>query len=1043
MKLSEFSVKNSLVLDVIAVFLVIAGIIGIVQLKREAFPTIDFDAVLVQTIYPGSTPQEIEKLITIPIEDELKSVDDIDSIDSTSSEGISIIGIKIDQDAVNKDKVINDIQRAVDRVEDFPDDLEDRPIVKELSTKNQPTITVSIAGDIDESKLQDYARNLETELLDIPGVGKITRSGWRDREIHVEMNLQTMAKEYISLSEVIQALKSHNVSIPGGTFYDETNEYILRTSGEFYTAKEIANVVVRSNTDGRQILVKDVAKVVDTFKEERIIHKTKGKRAINLTVIRKASGDTIDIVDQVRQILDHYQTLSHDIDVSYFNDISYYIKRRINVLSNNGWLGMALVVLCLFTFLSFRVAFGACIGIPISLLTTFAIMYWSGISINLLSMFGLIMVLGMLVDEDIVISENIYRHLEEGYSPERACIEGSTEVSRAVIATVSTTLAAFLPLYLMSGIMGKFVKNIPQIVTITLVASLSVAIVMLPSHLFHLTRHLQRDSSKPKVKNKAFFLRLRNFYESMLCKALKYKYRFTLLLCLLLIVSLADAVLHMKLILFPTKGIEIFHIRTEGESGQQLADTERNIKGLENLILKLPKEELDNFITDVGYIQEDNEGARTDRGSHIGQIVVYLTPEQNRKRTSTEIVESLREQAIKLPGFKTISFEEAKGGPPIGKPIDLKVKGNDLEKLKELSVELANFIKNIEGVTDIKNDSEQFMDTLLIDIDPAKAAQAELNVRDIALAVRSAFEGTTATSIKNTDEEINVVVKLPYESRYKKDDLINLLIKNKRNNLIPLNRVAQIKNDVSLRYIKHDDGMRAMTITANVNEKVTTSFKANSVIKKAYGDFTLKHPGYTLSFGGEQEDTQESLTSLLNALYIAIGLIFIILVAMFRSISFPLLILFTIPFSVIGVVIAFEVHQLPISFMVLLGMVGLTGVVANSAIIVIDFIQKARERGMSQQESILQGALLRFRPVLLTSLTTALGVIPAAYGLGGLDPFIQPMALTLNYGLIFGALLSLFFVPCLVAILDDLKTFVGYKGRQTAGEVIQTKSTEI
>lgn len=1022
MKLSQLSVNNSTLIHVISVFLILMGILSMMRLNREAFPNFSFDTVSIQTIYPGSTPQEVEKLITIPIEEELEGLDDIDEIKSYSAEGISMITVIIDEDAQNKDRVINEIQRAVDRVQDLPSDLEDKPLVQEITTKNKPVITMSLSGEVSESKLQDYALAMEKDVLDIPNVSKVVRSGWRDKEIWVEVNPSESSKEYVSLLEIIEALQFQNVSIPGGNFYKNKSEYLIRTSGEFETADEVKKVIVRSNTSGNNLRVEDVAKVSDGFEEEKIISKTNGKKTINLTVIKKHKGDTIDIVTNLHELSDVFKKqVKNKIDISFFNDMSFYIKRRLNVLVTNGILGMILVVISLFVFLSFRVAVAACMGLPITILSTFTLMYFFDVSINLLSMFGMIMVIGMLVDEEIVVSENIYRYLEKGENVDTATIKGADEVSRAVIATVLTTIAAFIPMFLMSGIMGKFVRNIPTVVNMTLIASLTVALFILPSHISHLMKGLKR-SDLPEVKEKGFFTRMQSFYLKLLEKTLHRRYLTFTLVTLTLIFSIGVASKYMHFVLFPNAGVERFFIRAKGELGDSLEYSEKKIKPIEDIVATLPPEELDNFVTDIGILSQGDDDTETERGSHVSQITVFLHPESSRNRSADQIIEYLRPLVEKNSQFSEITFEKARAGPPLGKAIDVKVRGDDLKTLKEITKKISAFAKTIQGVSDVQDDTEQVIDIMMIDVDPVEASRAKLSVQKIASIIRTAFQGSVATTIKNSEEDIDVVVKLPIEKRYDMNSLNELLIPNDQQALIPLNKVAKVKIGKTLRIIKHDDGTRIMSVTGNVDEANTSSLIVSAKIQEQFKNISLDYPGYSIKFSGEQEKTQESLASLVQAFLLSIGLIFIILVAMFRSLSYSIIILMTIPYSIIGVVFAFFVHSLPLSFMAILGLVGLTGVVANSGIIMIDFIQKAVHASEDNlHTAIMEGAKLRFRPVILTTLTTALGVIPAAYGIGGLDPYIQPMALTLNYGLVFGAVLSLFFVPAMVAIFHDIK----------------------
>lgn len=628
----------------------------------------------------------------------------------------------------------------------------------------------------------------------------------------------------------------------------------------------------------------------------------------------------------------------------------------------------------------------------------------------------------MLVDEDIVISENIHRHLQEGKSNEEATILGAGEVGRSVIATVATTLAAFIPLYLMSGIMGKFIRNIPIIVNITLIASLIEALFILPSHLSDLTRkiHTDRIQKNKHLRERRFYQHMLALYEKTLGTCLKHRYRFSAVSLLLLVVVGLNAIYRMPFVLFPSRGIEIFFIKVEGEPADTVEVTEKKFDPIEKIVASLPKNELDNFVTQIGIVQQDPDDPYTDRGTHLGQVIVYLTPERQRDRTAEEIIGAIRPEIEKASTFKKLSFERVHPGPPVGRDVEVRIRGEDFSILNRLAEKYIGALQKIDGVNDLQSDYRPGKTEIRVLVDREKAAQVFLTPADVATAVRNAFEGMVATTIKKSDEEIEVVVKFPVAYRWKREALDELLIPNRLGNLIPLNKIGTLKEEKGLEMIKHFDGLRSVSVTANLDETRVTPLRLMQRIGHEMKDILLPYPGYAVHYGGQNEETRESLGSLFNALYIALGLIFIIMIAMFRSISQSLIILVTIPFGLIGVVIGLEMHGFPLSFMAMLGMVGLAGIVCDSGLIMIDFINNSRKRGADKMKSIMEGSLLRFRAILLTTLTTVLGVLPSAYGIGGNDPFIQPMALAMNYGLVVGAFLSLFLVPCLMAITDDL-----------------------
>lgn len=1023
--LVEFSIRNTLLINLLFIFIIIAGAITIFQIQREAHPNISFDIVVISTYYPGATPEEVEKLITIPIEKELKQVDEIKEISSVSADGISNIIVKMEENADNKDKVINDIQRAVDRVDDFPSNLRDKPFVKDIKTKDRPVIEISLSGNMDEWELRKHAKALEKRIADLPSVSRVDMMGYRNEEIWVEVDQKTLEEQHLNIESISQAIAQQNQAIPGGKYYLDGKEYSLRTTGEYDNHQDIKKTIVRASSLGKWIQVQDIANVFPSFEEETIINKSKGTRSINLTVVKKSTGDTITLVDQTKHIVDEYKlTAGSGLNTSYINDLAYYIKRRQNVLINNGFWGMILVIVIMFTFLSARTAVAACLGILTAISLTFTLMHFLNVSFNLISMFGLIMVMGMLVDEDIVISENIYRHIELDKSPEDATVKGVVEVAKPLFVTVLTTVAAFVPILMMGGIMGKFTRSIPIVVTITLIASLFQAVCILPSHLYHLNKGLFKIKRAKVKKTNTFFHRLIQKYKRIMLHCLHYRYLYSLGMLILFISIVSFAVLKMKFILFPSDAIEEFYVKVELPEGNTLLNTSNKISEIEEIVSTIPKEELDAFTTTVGIVQQDANDPETIRTSYVGQITIFLTPEVKRTRKTQEIIEDLRTKVKNLKGFVRIDFDMVRMGPPVGKPIQIRISGDDFHTLQNISQNFKDELSTIDGVTDVKDDYKINKDEIKITIDPIKAAQTDLTVEQIALTIRNAFDGKVATTIKTSEEEIDVLVKLADKLKYDKNTLNNLLIPNKNNQLIRLDHLATFEKTKGVMAIQHFDGIRTINVTSNIDENITSPLAVSQHLEPLYNKTLREHPNYTLNFGGEVQETSESLMNLFTAFYLAAALILLILVASFRSLLQPMAIMMTIPFSIIGVIIAFNIHQKPLSFLAILGMIGLTGVVVDSGIIMIDFANQLKKQGYEIHEAIIEGAATRLRAVVLTSLTTFVGIAPAAYGIGGSDPFIKPMALALSYGLLFGAALTIFYIPIFLAIAEDIRSFI-------------------
>jgi len=1018
-KIFEFSVRNSLFVNLLSLFILVAGIFSLFALRREAFPNISYDTVMVQTDYYGAPPEEVEKLVTMELEDELKEVSGIDEMTSISSENISLIIIKIDPDETDKSRIVNDIQRAVDKVDNLPLGSED-PEVDELRSRDFPVINVSLSGEMSELSLQKLARKLEIRLLDLRDVARIDRVGWRDREIWVEVDPERVREDRISLLDIMVALRDQNRNLPGGTLTTSRGDYLVRTIGEFETAEEVSQVIIRANDLGNWVRVSDVATVKDAFEEDDVIEKTFGTQAINLTVVKKEKGDIIRLVEQVKGAVSEFQKgAPEELKISYFDDYSYYVKRRLNVLKNNGAIGLTFVVLALLLFLTRSVAIMTAIGIPIALMAAFLVMQTMGLTINLITMFGLIMVLGLVVDDAIIVAENIYRHMERGLPPKQAAVEGASEVALPVLTTVLTTIVAFVPLFFMGGIIGKFIRAIPFVVIIALAASLFECFVIMPSHL----ADFAKVSTSGSKKKGGWFLAIQSGYLVVLRWVIGHRYKAISGFVLCFIGAIFLYVSMMRFVLFPQGLIEEFFIRGKAPIGTSLAETEIRMRHLENIVKTLPESELDNFVTQVGMVREDVRDPYAERGSHVAQIHVFLTPDKsNGRRKADEIIEDIRSQSSEYEDlFDEISFEKVRAGPPVGKPVSVRLRGDDFSMLEEAAEKMKAFLIGIPGLKDVKDDFDPGKKELRIEVDEEAATKAFLTITRIATTVRNAIDGGIATTIQKTDEEIDVIVRYPEDQTTSREIFDSIYIPNRLGNLVPLKKVATLKEIEGVNVVKHFDRKRMINVMADVDEKVITPLDVEKIVRTYYEENLAKqYPELILSFSGEQEETQKSLRDFVRALFLALFLIFIILAANFNSIVRPLIVMLAIPFGIVGVIVIFFLHGQPISFMALLGIIGLSGVVVNDSIVLVDFITSLRKKGMKEFESILEAGKLRLRPVILTTITTLVGLMPIAYGLGGSDPFLKPMALAISWGLVFATILTLLLIPCAYSVSDDV-----------------------
>jgi len=1028
MKFAQFSVKNSTLINLVSFLIIVVGIFSLFNLRKEAFPQVDYDIVVINTYYPGAPTEDVEKLVTIPLEKEIKGISGIKAIDSKSEEGHSEIGIEIDPKASDKRQVVDDIERAVDRVKNLPEGVKDDPVVFELRSKEIPVLEVSLSGDVSPVLLRETAETLEDIVLDINGIASINRLGWLDPEFHVEVDPQKLIEYHVSMKEIMDALASRNITLPAGYLTTDQEEFNIRTSAEFKTTQEIEDVVIRANDAGNWLKVRDVANVVKTFEDESFIARTNGKRTLGMVVVKNESSDIIEVVEKVQQRVEEFKEIMPDgMEVLTANDLSYYVKRRLGVLKNNGAIGFLLVVLILFLFLDPIPALTTAIGIPIALFMTFFVMHWFGISVNLVSMLGLILVLGMLVDDGIIVSENVYRYVEQGMSPKEAAVKGTNEVVAPVTATILTTFAAFAPLLFIPDIIGKFIREIPIVVIIALAASLFEAFIILPSHLAEFVRFgMRRETEHKPKKEKKWFTATREFYTGILNKALKYRYFVVpgLMVFFVMTILFAVFVAKVKVILFTGEGIEEFYIRAEAKKGTSLDKMEELIVPVEKLVEDvLPETELDSYRTYIGSISEEKGfDPNAKNGSHLAQVTVFLTPLQQRERSPNEIVDSIRKELPRIKGFEKLYFYKPKEGPPTGRAVEVGVKGDDLVKAETIADRLVEHLSTMEGVSDASSNYEFGKKDLRIVVDEEKARKFYLTIEDIASTVRQAFKGGVATAVKpqKAEDEIEVLVRFPEEYRNSMNDFDQIIIPNKFDKLIPLRSVAQVEATEGLFAITHLDGKRTIWVTADVDGEKATSLSVNQELREKFSDIPLKNPGYTLKFGGEYEEQKETQANLMFSFIVALFLIFIILTAIFGSMVQPFIVMTAIPYGFLGILIAFMAHGRPVSFFALMGAVGLTGIVVNDSVVLVDFINKLRKSGMDRRESIIEGGRTRLRPVLMTTITTIGGLVSVAYGIGGGDPFLKPMGLSIVWGLFFATGLTLIVIPCIYAIIDDL-----------------------
>lgn len=1015
-------------MNLLTVMILLVGGIALYGLQKETFPQVEFDVILVRTGYPGSSSEDVEKLVTIPLEREIKTVNGIKELNALSAEGSSIIYLEVEPDA-DLDEVLEDTKNAIDAVDDLPDDAT-VPIVTSLDNKQRGILKVTLTGP-DYNKLRGISKKLRDRVEAVNGIALVNLDGYRIDEIRIEVNPELMNRYEVTVGEVYSAVQRRNLNLSGGTIEDPEGDIIVRTVAEFETLEDIENVVVVSNTSGRKVLIKDVAKVIRGPAENGIRQRSNGEQAIFLDVKARESADILDTTDKVKSVTEKFFASNSfpDVKFRYTDDLSYYVKRRLNILKDNGLVGMALVFITLLLFLNARTSFITSMGAPIAFMVAFLIMDMMGISVNLISMFALILVLGMLVDDSIIVAEYYYQQLEAGLPPHEAARKAAWQTIKPVTATIATTMVAFGSLFFMGGIMGKFLWPVPAVVIICLVASLLECFFILPSHLADFCRLSEKE------KGRRWYDSLTDFYGMLLQKFLKRPWIILVTFFFILVGSMFMAT-KMDFELFPGDDVRTVFLQIKGKVGSPLDATDKAVMKLEKMVLaELKEEELEQVKAQVGVLRGDN-GNKT--GSHYGSLIIYITPPGERERSTDELLNIMTEKAEKLIPDYVVTTKKIQGGPPKGKPVDIQLTSDSLSDLKKASVLVRDALAKEKGIVAPEIDFEEGKEQVVIQVNDGEARRLGLTTQQIALEVRRVLSGDSVTEIRESEEDIEIKLFFNDDARTKVESLMLLHLVNTQGRRIPLNRVVKLETQPGAFVIRRLNRKRIISVTADIDKKVTTPVKVAKTFSPQVKSLLSSVPSVDYKFGGENEDTKESMVRLLKSGVMALGAIFIILVVMFNSLMHPIVVMAAIPLGLIGVIWTFKIAGQALGFMALMGVVALIGVVVNDSIVLVTFINEKREEyGDDIAKAVFEASKGRFRAVILTTVTTVAGLIPIAHptvskilSFGAntdSDPFIQPMALSFAWGLFFASLVTLFFIPCNYLVFERVKRWIKRK----------------
>ena len=1014
----KFFAQRHLLANIITIMVFLTGISSLMRINRSEFPKVDIGEVVISTHYPGASPEDVELNVTNKIEDELKTVTGIKRITSSSMENSSLISVVIEDDVSDLDEVQTEIREAVTRVTDLPDEVTESPSVTEIKTALMPVIEVGMASEtLSYAELREYARRFEKKLKNVRGVAQVDSYGYLAREVRVEVSPDKIMKYKLPMRQIIAAIQARNIRATGGSMESYTSEKNVVTLAQFRDPQEVGDVIVRSSADGAIVRVRDLAVIHDGFEEERIIPLVNGKKAISFVMTKDENADIVRTVDAIVALVEEEQKhVPESIEFLYTNDVSKNVRNKFDIVRTNGVIGLTLVLIVLAIFLNIRSAFWVALGIPFSMLGVLTLLPFFDVDLDSITMTAMVIVIGIIVDDAIVISENIFQRREKGDAPLEAAVNGTHEVYLPVLTTISTTFLAFLPMFFMKGMMGKFVYVVPLTISLALLMSMLESLLVMPAHLMSSLQSNGRGNGDRF--GRSWFRPIRERFKKMTYYTLKMRYLILALAVLVLGGSLYYAVNYMDFVLFASKGAEKFYTSVELPIGTSLQATSDKMKKLEQLVEQFPDDEIDSYTLRVGASSTDIIDVESE---NMAFLTVNLTPFSSRKRQADEIVDELRQQTFaQIEGVKSMVFYIEVGGPPTGQPIEIRVVGADDYLRTQLANDVIAFLDTIKGTSDLERDDKPGKDEIKIQINYERLARYGLTVQDISQNVRIAYDGQVVTSVRYGDEDVEFRVIAEKGARGKNDYLEQLRIPNSQGELIALEEVASFHSGPGTSVFRHYDGERSITITGEIDQNITTAVETTNAVL-AHFQLDRDYPGMQLLVGGEAEESNKALIELIMSFGLAALGIYFLLVLLFNSITQPFMVMLAIPFGLAGVIIAFALHREPMTFLAMTGAIGMAGVVVNDSLVLVDHLNNLVRRAGTQHiaELIAAGTASRLRPILLTTFTTVAGLLPLVYGIGGKDIYMTPMSMALGYGLFFATPVTLIFLPCLYLIGHD------------------------
>ena len=1023
MNLPNFSVNRPVTILMLFIGLILIGLISFQNLGLDLLPDLSFPMSAIIVSYSGVAPQEIENMVTIPLEEAVGTIQGVKNINSYSREGSSVVlmefnwGTDMDVSALN-------IREKIDQVKGFlPDDASD-PIVIKFDPSLMPILVLGMdSEEKDLQKLQEYAEDIIKPRLErLEEVASASIDGGLDREILVSIDNEKLRSNQLSFSQVTAALAGENVNLPAGTLKEGTINFLIRTLGRFENIQDIEEILI-SNIRGNKIYLGDIAKVEDTFKERNSITYVNGKPGIMMSLQKESGKNTVTVAKRIFKELETIQKLlPDDISITTVFDSSDFIKKTI---SQVGWVALYGAILAVFVLLFFlgNLSSTVIIGfaIPISLIFTFSLLYFSNLTLNMMTLGGLALGIGMMVDNSIVVLENIFRYRELGTDIKKSACLGASEVGTAISASTFTTIAVFLPILYVQGIASELFRSMGYTITFSLLTSLLVALTLVPMLSSKILRLKMKDNSPSASKENLVQNslgqggRIFNFVREEYSRLISWSLRHRGIVFILAVIIFAGSIMLIPFVgteFIPSSDQGQFNVNITLPTGTNLETTREVVSEVEKIVSEIP--EIKSMLTIAG---EGSGGMGfSTQGGNSGTIMVNLVDQNKRERSMAQIINELRQKIGTYPDAQ-IKFGEQGFSFSSGSDLEVKISGDSLDELENIANRILILITEVEGVYDLKSSVEDVRPELHVNIDREKANLYGLNTAQIASTVHDALLGRVASIYQEKGEQIDIRIRLEEEDRNSIEEVENILISSSVGLQIPLKEIAEVTVDSGPKGIDRKNQQRVVNVSGNISDRFL-----GRVIQDAQQqlDKLVLPEDYRYEFVGQNREMQESFLELALALVLSILLVYMIIAAQFESLLMPLAVMFSVPFSLIGVILALLLSGKSLNVLSFIGIIMLVGIVVNNSIVLIDYINKLRQKGMERKEAIILGGKTRLRPILMTMFTTVLALVPMALGVGEGAELRAPMAITIIGGLTSSTFLSLIIVPIFYTFLDDL-----------------------